>query len=149
MQPAAASAKLTLPGPVGPALLRVVRAVGRRRTIHAARRHRRLEEHTDELDTPRQRSSTIKVKIAARRAQPVGASITSSVLNLANTNMGVGMLALPSAMASAGVLGGICLLLLSATIANPRELAIKLIGADVKLVDRSRDGSPSGERWGQ
>jgi len=58
------------------------------------------------------------VKIAARRAQPVGASITSSVLNLANTNMGVGMLALPSAMASAGVLGGICLLLLSATIAT-------------------------------
>ena len=31
-----------------------------------------------------------------------GASIASSIANLANTNMGVGMLALPRAMASAG-----------------------------------------------
>ena len=42
----------------------------------------------------------------------------SSIANLANTNMGVGMLALPSAMASAGIVGGSCLLLLSASIAT-------------------------------
>jgi DEAD/DEAH box helicase domain-containing protein len=37
-------------------------------------------------------------------------------------------------------------ILSSATIANPRELSMQLIGADVKLIDRTRDGSPSGER---
>ena len=47
-----------------------------------------------------------------------GASIASSIANLANTNMGVGMLALPRAMASAGFFGGTALLLLSAVLST-------------------------------
>lgn len=47
-----------------------------------------------------------------------GATVVSCIANLANTNMGVGMLALPAAMANAGAVGGTLLLLLSALVAG-------------------------------
>ena len=68
-------------------------------------RHVQLEEETE---TPR-----IRMRWAA-----AGATVASSVANLANTNMGVGMLALPAAMANAGLVGGSALLLLSGLIAG-------------------------------
>ena len=53
--------------------------------------------------------------VVSRSSSP---SIASSIANLANTNMGVGMLALPRAMASAGFFGGTALLLLSAVLST-------------------------------
>lgn len=70
-------------------------------------RHVPLEE-----DPPIPTASRVQVRLRAK-----GATVASSIANLANTNMGVGMLALPAAMANAGFLGGSALLLLSMSIA--------------------------------
>ena len=50
-----------------------------------------------------------------RQQDKEGASIASSVLNLANTIMGTGILALPYALAGSGVMLGVVFLFLSAT----------------------------------
>ena len=60
------------------------------------------------------RSSTRMRMRWHQRKEARGAAIVSSVANLANTNMGVGMLALPAAFGSAGLVGG-CLMLFSNT----------------------------------
>jgi hypothetical protein len=82
-----------------------------------ALRHVRLMDDGIEVGTAgtpeRSPNRRISVKLHSR-----GASIASSVANLANTNMGVGMLALPSAFAAAGWLGGAVMLILSAVIAT-------------------------------
>ena len=61
--------------------------------------------------------ATAAARVRARWSA-TGATVVASVANLANTNMGVGMLALPAAMANAGLLGGTVLLLLSGLIAG-------------------------------
>ena len=114
-------------------------AARRHRALLVAKRHRRLSEEREELpddseaalgrseELPDDSEATLghvnrsKVRVVGLdkwRGASRGASITSSILNLANTNMGVGMLALPSAMASAGAVGGIGLLFMSAGIAT-------------------------------
>ena len=72
-----------------------------------------------------------------------GASISSSAANLANTNMGVGMLALPSAMSAAGMLGGCVLLVVSAIIA---AFGSSLLAECVDRVGRPANLSKIAER---
>jgi amino acid permease len=76
--------------------------------------------------TPSSSSSSLEVEGAAANARrggklapraARGASVGSSIANLANTNMGIGMLAMPAAMANAGIFGGACLLFVSGGIA--------------------------------
>ena len=47
-------------------------------------------------------------------AEASGATLASSIANLTNTNVGVGMLAMPAALASAGWVGGLSLLAFAA-----------------------------------
>ena len=86
----------------------------------------------DEECTPRPAGADLEIEAGGLRASPAapaaaqegGSSILSCVANLANTNMGVGLLALPSAVSSAGMVGGLALLLLSAAIATAGSLLL-------------------------
>ena len=84
------------------------------------------EEEPEKECSPRPAGADLEIEAGGLRPSPQraskepesGSSILSCVANLANTNMGVGMLALPSAMADAGMAGGVTLILLSAVIAT-------------------------------
>lgn len=84
------------------------------------------EEESEKECRPRPAGADLEIEAGGLRPSPQraskesesGSSILSCVANLANTNMGVGMLALPSAMADAGMAGGVALILLSAAIAT-------------------------------
>ena len=101
------------PAPPPPAILPAPMLQGKHRLRHMRLSEELSDDEQASSDSGRRKKKRISVSLQSR-----GASIASSVANLANTNMGVGMLALPSAFAAAGWLGGALMLLLSASIAT-------------------------------
>ena len=117
----------------------------------AARRgnHVRLDEEVEDMQQEKDIESFAHPTTPASRARPArriqarwrsrsaagatGATVVACIANLANTNMGVGMLALPAAMSNAGFLGGTVLLLFSASVA---AFASHLLAECVNTVGR-------------
>eukprot|EP00322_Chrysochromulina_rotalis_P001271 CAMPEP_0115829710 /NCGR_PEP_ID=MMETSP0287-20121206/1241_1 /TAXON_ID=412157 /ORGANISM="Chrysochromulina rotalis, Strain UIO044" /LENGTH=523 /DNA_ID=CAMNT_0003282989 /DNA_START=73 /DNA_END=1644 /DNA_ORIENTATION=- len=74
-----------------------------------------------------------RVRVRWVESRAAGATVFACIANLANTNMGVGMLALPAAMSNAGYVGGTLLLLFSVGIA---AFGSHLLGECVNTIGR-------------
>jgi hypothetical protein len=122
---------------------RAVRTKGLSGTAVPARKHGPLLQEAQTHSPRTAASASVHESGSPSKRELKGASMMSCIANLANTNMGVGMLALPSAMASAGMLGGCSLLLLSSAIA---AFGSHLLTECVELVGRPATISSLTER---